>query len=199
MIDLRLGDCLELIRSLPDASVDCVITDPPYPDQYEELYNYQSGQIDFLQKIDCRQLIFWSARFPFPLDYTAIHIWDKKMGAGRAEYDRIFERNGQNGYLMFREYFINSTVAASFGHDIFTAHPSQKPIQLLKKMIERFTKQGDTVLDPFMGSGTTGVACVKLNRSFIGMEISPEYFSIAEKRIAEAQRQMLLPLAQAAE
>ena len=60
--------------------------------------------------------------------------------------------------------------------------------------IKLHTKPGDTVLDPFMGSGTTGVACVKTGRNFIGIEICKEYFDVAVKRVAEAQLQMRLPM-----
>ena len=73
-------------------------------------------------------------------------------------------------------------------------HPTQKPISLYSKWIELFTNPGDTVLDPFMGSGTTGVACMKLGRNFIGIEKDAGYFKIAERRIAEAQAQLALPL-----
>ena len=58
--------------------------------------------------------------------------------------------------------------------------------------IENYTNEGDTILDPFMGSGTTGVACVQTGRNFIGVEIDPTYFAIAERRIAEAQMQLRL-------
>ena len=68
-------------------------------------------------------------------------------------------------------------------------HPTPKPLDYMLKLIERITRLGDTILDPFMGSGTTGVACVKTGRNFIGIEIDPDYFAIAEKRIAEAQMQ----------
>ena len=61
-------------------------------------------------------------------------------------------------------------------------------------MVTKHTKVGDTILDPFMGSGTTGVACVQTGRNFIGIEIDPTYFAIAEKRIKDAQQQMRLPL-----
>jgi len=73
-------------------------------------------------------------------------------------------------------------------------HPTQKPIALMKWCIEMFTNPGDTVLDCFVGSGTTGVACVQLNRNFIGIEIDPTYYAIAEKRIAQAQRQIIIPI-----
>ena len=71
-------------------------------------------------------------------------------------------------------------------------HPTQKPVKLMRRMVLGSTNKSDTILDPFMGSGTTGVACVQLNRNFIGYEISPDYFKIAEKRISEAQAQRKL-------
>jgi len=71
-------------------------------------------------------------------------------------------------------------------------HPTQKPIKLMRRMVLGSTNEGDVVLDPFMGSGTTGVACVETGRRFIGFEISPEYFKIAEKRINEATKQKRL-------
>jgi site-specific DNA-methyltransferase (adenine-specific) len=64
-------------------------------------------------------------------------------------------------------------------------HPTQKPVLLCEYLVKTFTNDGDTVLDNCMGSGTTGVACKKLNRSFIGIKLDPEYFKIAEKRINE--------------
>jgi len=67
-------------------------------------------------------------------------------------------------------------------------HPTQKPVALLEDLVETYTHPGDTVLDFAAGSGTTGVACVNTGRRFIGIELDPEYYAIAEKRIAEAQR-----------
>jgi site-specific DNA-methyltransferase (adenine-specific) len=71
-------------------------------------------------------------------------------------------------------------------------HPTQKPLALMQVIVNDLTRPGDTIFDPFMGSGTTGVACVKTGRNFIGCEIDPGYFAIAEKRIAEAQMQLPL-------
>lgn len=71
-------------------------------------------------------------------------------------------------------------------------HPTEKPLALIEKYIKVCTNEGDTVLDPFMGSGTTGVACARLNRNFIGIEINPQYFEIAQRRIADAQAQLTL-------
>ena len=66
-------------------------------------------------------------------------------------------------------------------------HPTEKPIELMKFYIENSSEENDTVLDPFMGSGSTGVACVNTFRNFIGFEIDENYFNIATKRIEEAQ------------
>lgn len=71
-------------------------------------------------------------------------------------------------------------------------HPTQKPLLLMTKLIYQFTDEGDTVLDPFMGSGTTGVACAKLGRNFIGIEKYPTYFKIAQRRIEQAEAQPVL-------
>jgi site-specific DNA-methyltransferase (adenine-specific) len=68
-------------------------------------------------------------------------------------------------------------------------HPTVKPIALMEYLVKLVTKEGAIVLDPFMGSGTTGIACKNLNRNFIGIELDPEYFKIAEKRIQEAMAQ----------
>jgi len=64
----------------------------------------------------------------------------------------------------------------------------------MRWILERTTRPAETVLDPFMGSGTTGVACVQKGRNFIGIEIEPKYFEIAQRRIAEAEAQLRLPL-----
>ena len=69
---------------------------------------------------------------------------------------------------------------------------SPKPEKLMRWIIENATNKSDTILDPFMGSGTTGVACVQTGRNFIGIEIEPKYFEIAEKRIKEARMQLRL-------
>lgn len=71
-------------------------------------------------------------------------------------------------------------------------HPTQKPVALYEYLIRTYTNEGDTVADICCGSGTTGVACVQTGRNFIGIEIDPGYFAIAQKRIAEAQMQMPL-------
>ena len=177
-------DCLNVLKDLPDKRVDLVLTDPPYPDYYAEEYGYKEGIIDFLKDLPCRQFIFWSSKVDFPLDYTAIHIWDKKIGAG-SQYERIFERNGGKEYKVFSYYTNNSTVAAQMTNDIKFDHPSQKPINLIKKLISDYSTENDIILDPFLGSGTTAVACKQLKRNFIGIELSEKYCEIARQRLRQ--------------
>ena len=69
-------------------------------------------------------------------------------------------------------------------------HPTIKPIQLVEKVIKNSSRYGDVIIDPFMGSGTTGVACKNLDRNFIGVELTKEYFNISVKRIAYAETQL---------
>lgn len=70
-----------------------------------------------------------------------------------------------------------------------SVHPTQKPLPLMRQLVHLFSNKGDTVLDPFMGSGTTGLACVQQGRKFIGIEQNPKHFEAACKRIEDAQRQ----------
>jgi DNA modification methylase len=181
---LILGDCLEVMPLL--GKVDAVVTDPPYPDWLAAEYKYFDGILEPFNKLTCRQLIFWSTKSPFPLDYTARHVWDKKTGCG-SEYEFLYERNGNKNFKVFRHYLINSDVAASFTGDVWTGHKSQKPIALIIDCVRLVASE--TILDPFMGSGTTGVACAKLGRKFIGIELEPKYFDIACKRIEQAYKQ----------
>ena len=82
--------------------------------------------------------------------------------------------------------FIETGVAAN-GERKFGKHPTQKPVQLMEFFVKVLTNEGETVLDPFMGSGSVGVAAKKNNRNFIGVEINENYFQIATRRIQEVK------------
>ena len=83
------------------------------------------------------------------------------------------------------------TISAGRSPNNRTVHPTQKPVALMEYLVRTYTNPGETVLDFTMGSGTTGVACVNTGRQFIGIERDPTYYAIAERRIAEAQPQLL--------
>ena len=181
------GDCMDILPTL--GKVDAVVTDPPYPDLHVPQFGYCEDALSLLP--DVHSFIFWTAKKEFPLPYSSIHIWDKKTGV-QSQYERIFERNGGGHWRVFNYYFVNSTVAAKMTRDIFYNHASQKPINLIINIVQLVT--GATLLDPFMGSGTTGVACANLGRKFIGIEIERKYFDIACERIEAAYAQGRLAL-----
>ncbi len=182
-ITIYHGDCREMAPVVTEAGL--ILTDPPYPDYWADEYGYDPSLLNVVSEVDCRQLIFWSAAAPFDLDYTAIHIWDKRIGVGK-EYERIFERNGGRNFKVFRQYFANSSLAAKWQHDTFTEHPSQKPISLIRRLIEWGQPgQGQPIVDPFMGSGTTLRAAKDGGYRAIGIETEERYCEIAVQRLAQ--------------
>jgi DNA modification methylase len=181
---LYLGDCRDILPTLP--RVDAVVTDPPYPDYLASEFGYDEGAIRAALSPICQQFVFWSAKAPFPLDYSAIHIWYKTGAGSIASYERIFEREGGKSYLVFTGNAISNQTMARFAKDEWFDHPTQKPLSLVRQLV---MKTKGLVLDPFMGSGTSGVACEQMGRDFIGIEREPKYFDISCKRIEDAQRQ----------
>nr|ACD75432.1 AMDV4_3 [uncultured virus] len=97
-----------------------------------------------------------------------------------------------NNYAFYPQYSSNVLVYKPYIPQK-GEHPTQKPIDLMCNLLRNHTKVGDTVLDPFMGSGTTGVACKQLKRNFIGYELDSDYFRMAEKRIEETNEPTLSP------
>jgi DNA modification methylase len=181
-VTLYCGDCREVLPTLP--KVDAVVTDPPYPDIEK---GFRQTTIYFLGDCDlrCRQFIFWSAVHPFPLDWTGCHIWHKPNGCSSQHYERIFERNGLKTCRVFRRAAILPNYIQYEAECV--DHPTQKPLSVMRDILVMI--DGQVILDPFMGSGTTGVAAAKLGRKFIGIEIEPKYFDIACRRISDALKQ----------
>jgi site-specific DNA-methyltransferase (adenine-specific) len=156
---LYRADCREVLPLLP--KVDAVVTDPPYPDFLADEFRFNKPLIfDVLNKANGHQFVFWSATSEFPLDWSAVHVWHKPNGQSVKHYERIFERNGGVSCKVYRVAVIlpNYTQYEAECVD----HPTQKPLKLIRALVNQ--TDAETILDPFMGSGTTGVACVKLGR-----------------------------------
>jgi site-specific DNA-methyltransferase (adenine-specific) len=211
-VDLRLGDCLEVMKSIPSGSVDAVITDPPYGigiDGSDESVNSHNGwqirksyewrnwdnnipdkvYFDEIIRVGKNQIIFGAYYFNefLPQGHKGWIIWDKgQHGLTMSDCEIIYSSLDKPTRVI--------TIHRSKLWAEDPQHPTQKPSLLLRKIIMGNTQPGDTILDPFMGSGTTGVACVQTGRNFIGIEIDPGYFKIAEKRIHDAQQQIPLPI-----
>ena len=181
-ITIYHGDCRDVLPLLEP--FDLLLTDPPYPDQHAELYGYQIEAIAALKSLECRQFIFWSAKTSFPLDSTAVHIWDKKTGCG-SEYERVYERKGAANFKVFSHYLINSSVAASYCGEVFTGHPSQKPIALLMAIL-KYAGLPLVLVDPFVGSGSSLVAAKRSGICAIGIEKNESYCEMAAKRLAQS-------------
>jgi len=193
---LILGDCLEVMKGLPSGSVDAVITDPPYGVNYKSSPYWNRVRIIGDDKpfnpipfLVFPVVILFGANYyagSLPVDGGWL-IWDKRDRTSRKLPGSDGEMAWTNATKQVRIYCRCWMPHTIRGERKF--HPTQKPVDLIREWIAEFTKPGDTILDPFMGSGTTGVACVQTGRDFIGIEIDPGYFAIAERRIKEAQAQ----------
>lgn len=217
---LYLGDCMDILPTLP--KVDAVITDPPYGDVTHkgarssnslDVTTIDFDSIDSKQLADlCAKLVDQAYRWVVMtcewrhaanlessgIPLVRLGVWIKPNGAPQFTGDRpgtgweavaILHRKGRKRWNGGGHHAV-WTVPIEQGQ-----HPTQKPIRLISDWVSAFTDSGETILDPFMGSGTTGVACAQMGRNFIGIEREPKYFEIACKRIeqAYAQGQMFAP------
>jgi len=205
---LYLGDCLEILPTLP--KVDAVITDPPYgiahkakaQDGHEA--SWQGTQIANDGDVAVRDaaldsfdnVIAFGAwrRAPLARAHTAF-VWDKGPAAGGMNFHAKYRNCWELGFVRGKAWNEGPMeLGVVTGHWIPTwqtlgkEHPHQKPVSLLEALVRKTSGNG-AILDPFMGSGTTGVACANLGRKFIGIEIEPKYFDIACERIDNAYRQ----------
>ena len=196
---LYLGDCLEILPTLE--KVDAVITDPPYGIGANKM-TLGNGK----QKIE-RGALDWDAEPPSPKFFELsglaapiqIYWGGNYFGLPRARCWLVWDKcTGANDFAdcelawtnldMVVKKKVIPWVGANAKDTPSREHPTQKPVELIAWCIG-LAKSAQTILDPFMGSGTTGVACANLGRKFIGIEIEPKYFEIACERITNAYRQ----------
>jgi len=230
---LILGDCLEVMASLPDASVNMIWTDPPFghsnhdgdfnarlndirgldskpianddPDNFRRVLDGMLREAVRVMPRDCcccccccggggpRPTFAWVADRMDREGLTFFHsvIWDKlNPGLGwryRRQHEMVMIAHRDGGKLLWGD---DGRAARNIYQQMPSRnrlHPNEKPVEMVRHFLELHGP--DVVLDPFMGSGTTLVACQKLGRQGIGIEIDPDYFAIACKRVEEACRQ----------
>jgi len=182
-------DCFEGMKKLPSKSVDFCFADPPYGILKAD---WDTSYITGFEK----ELLRLS-RKGVAITPGQENIAQCILALGN-EYKGILAARNKNGMTSNKVGFGNWIPIVlggkiKRGQDYFEfvikgkkpKHPSPKPIDFMIKLIERFTDEGDVVLDPFMGSGTTAVACKELGRHYIGFEINEEYCRIAERRLAQ--------------
>ena len=250
MINLLHGDCLELMKTIEDNSIDMILTDPPYGStscKWDSIIDLPLmwEQLKRIIKPNGAIVLFGSEPFSSSLrmsninDYKYDWIWEKGRATGFLhaknkplrchEIISVFSDGTTNHASQSKRrmpYFpqmtegepyirtqsspnsgkLNHTASKSnldfvgsviknngvryprsvvkfSHHNVGLYHPTQKPVELMEYLIKTYTNEGETVLDFTMGSGTTGIACVNLNRSFIGIEMDDYYFEVAEARI----------------
>lgn len=209
---LYLGDCRDILPTLP--KVDAVVTDPPYgigeaggnaakrqrkaggnskslADQREyDALNWDDEPITAELIADVRSAGQWNIIFGgnyYDCPPTSCWlVWDKINGENDFADCELAWTNLPKAVR--RICFLWNGMLRANGEQRGD-HPTQKPIGVMKWCIGHLPDPANTILDPFMGSGTTGVAAVQMGRSFIGIEREPKYFDIACKRIEDAQRQ----------
>lgn len=244
--DLYCGDCLEVMSTLPDNSVDMVLTDPPYGTtackwdsvipfgpMWEQLKRVTKkngsivlfGQEPFSSRLRVSNIEnfkydwYWRKSRPSgftnaklkPLkDIEVISVFSDGMTANGSKNNmaynpqglkdcnqkwsrpKIYEGSDRGVSPSRKNHKLNRVIEktgyprqvldfANSNKDVL--HPTQKPVALMEYLIKTYTNEGEVVLDFTMGSGTTGVACKNLNRSFIGIELDEDYFNIAKSRI----------------
>lgn len=201
---LYLGDCRDILPTLP--KVDAVITDPPYGIGEAAGKNKSRGKLavakDFgndawddepisddlirmVREAGKWVVIFGGNYYALPAAKCWL-VWDKENGESDFADCELAWTNLPKAVRRIR-YMWNGMLRAN--GEPRGDHPTQKPVGVMAWAINHVPAPNQTILDPFMGSGTTGVACMNLQRSFIGIEREPKYFDIACRRIEDAQRQ----------
>ena len=213
---LYLGDCQEILPTLPE--VDAVITDPPYgigfkyashddsPEGYGEWLwsviaeaearaNALSPVFVFQAMKNVRRFSEWFPR-EWRLYAAAKNFVQMRPTAMQYAFDPVvcWWTNGDgtawSDGTLSRDFYVADTAShICNSKNLEKGHPCPRPIDQMRVLVSQWVKPKTTTLDPFMGSGTTGVACAQLGRKFIGIEIEPKYFDIACRRIEDAYRQ----------
>jgi site-specific DNA-methyltransferase (adenine-specific) len=231
MIDLKMGDALEILKTIPNESIDCVVTDPPYKiatggvpkngnsvklnnnrpkgiltehsqlmrtvpkfsEWLPELFRVlKDGTQNYVMVNSSNLLEMANEIEKVGFKIQNFLVWQKNNCTPSQFYMKnceytIFFRKGKSKYI---NDIGGSKTVHSFDNIIGNkVHPTEKPIDLMEFYINNSTNENETVLDPFMGSGTTGVACKNLNRKFIGIEMQEDYFNIASERVKEKRKE----------
>lgn len=221
-VTLYQGDCLEVMEGMQAGTVDATVTDPPYSintksdgmgklspwgDRVNSAFWYREWmgrcRTIMLNRGCLWSFLNWRSFVTFqkaaddlgwPIE--SLLVWDKCwIGPGgpkglRPSYEMVALWAGENFSIDDRG--LPDIQRFQWSSNKPNGHPAEKPLELMKWLVTNSTNPGDTIIDPFMGSGTTGVACVQTGRNFVGIELDKGYFDIAQKRIEQAQMQLPL-------
>lgn len=197
--ELYLGDCLQIMPLL--GTVDAVVTDPPYgigKDGQKRTTGGNGGRkayefkgwdserpprivFEMMLHLSAKQIIWGGNYFADLLPATGKWlVWDKGQRINQSDGELAYTSEG-GALRIFTQNRVALLVEGA-------QHPTQKPIEIMQWSLDQVA-DAQLILDPFMGSGTTGVACARKGRRFIGIEIDPDYFDIACERIRKAYAQ----------
>ena len=188
-------DCLTAMTDLPDQSVDVTLTDPPYPNRLqlfsESIADGYAALYRACRKTKNYVVFFWSNDKPpqAPPGWyeVARHIWHKPDCKSITHYENIIVWSRDFKRKTSRVWSIPILDYRSLRD--WKPHPTQKPVRLIRYLLDLYTKEGDTVLDPFVGTGTTAVACKQMKRHFIAIDNDPEYVKMATQRLTTHSKQ----------
>lgn len=202
---LYLGDCMEILPTLQ--GVDCVITDPPYGMSYKSGYatdalwagdSIEGDDTTFIRDYALRWsrglpvLCFGTWKVQRPENTKVVLIWDKGGALGMGDLSIPWKADHEEIYVLGKGFVGSRDCGSVLRHPPVQStakngrqHPNEKPISLMHDLLR---KTAGCVLDPFMGSGSTGVAAMRAHRPFVGIELDPRYFEIACRRIEQAWR-----------
>ena len=230
------GDCLEIMKEIPDDSVDMVLCDLPYGttrNKWDSVIPFNPLWEQYCRAVKNNGAILLFSQMPFTASLAASApdlfryewIWEKTQGTGHLNAKKMPLKAHENILVFYRNlptynpqwgeglpYIATySTHSSNYGKqkdnvttindgrryptDILRfgkkagdryLHPTQKPVALCEYLIRTYTKEGETVLDNCMGSGSTGVACANTGRNFLGIEQDKSYYEVAKERVANA-------------
>jgi len=193
------GDCLRVLPTIPSGNVGACITDPPYGVEFRgHEWDKDIPEVAIrLPSMFPRVAIIMGTeaawQFPRP---KWVACWARPASNSRSKvggfshWSPVLLYGDITMSVDFRSWH---AIANAYPFDI--GHPSPKPECLMRWLVEELSEPGDTIIDPFCGSGTTGVACMQTGRKFIGIEIDENYAAIARRRIAEAANTLWTPAA----
>lgn len=204
------GDCLEVMKTFPDKSFDLVLTDPPYNAKNigpnARTYSVGTMQLPIEEyKQFCADWIKEALRISHRVVFTPgianvcyypqpdwIACWHKpaavsfnRFGGFNAWEPVFLYGKIPKGKRLPQDYFLVNTLNFTKGPE--KGHPCPKPLELMRILVNTFSLEGEKVMDPFLGSGTTAVAAKSLDRIYAGIEMNPEYIEIARKRLSQQQ------------
>jgi DNA modification methylase len=184
-------DSLAYLAAMPDASIDAVITDPPYPNGsglfMDQLIDGIAGLYLAAKKAKKHVIFFWTPVIPPPSPppgwfHTSTNIWEKPDCKTSIRYEHIIVWSRDFRRQPFKVWSVPILDYRTL-KDWQPSHPTQKPVRLLRYLVQDYTQEGDLVMDPFAGTGTTGVAAQQLKRRYLLIERNTEYASFATRRL----------------